>query len=369
MRKVIAAWYIRFVAPWARTPLYAAIVTLAGLFAGLLGSLYADEIKAVFPFVIWHTQISRHAVIVFWGSALLATFLFFLAQRGSEAERQESESRLDHRSEELAKLVRTLPPSDFLFTFRRIFWDCSVALAGVLGTPDSELSATLVEEAIRVVLAGVAKLAQKFDGAPEDFRYAANIMLFKPSEDLTNQTIEEIRKVLKFSPPETDLRALRGVLVLEATLSTTNQSAVPLKPDTDLTPIALAVPRIDRDPLTDKWRVLPGAPMAFCKGSLELYTDTHTLGDWCRSEGDFLGSTSSEIDSYFKSVPATQRDRSFVSISLKPLKGEAIGVMNVHRDHVGLLEEKEPAQQFYPLVSPFIFMLIVMLDVLKNLGQ
>ncbi len=193
-------------------------------------------------------------------------------------------------------------------------------------------------------------------------------MLFRSSDSFGDEEIKRLRGILRFSSEETDLRALRGVLELECSLSTTNQSGIPLEKDPDLVPIALAVPKIDRDANTGRWRVLPGAPMALCRGSLEAYKDTHTLGDWCRREGDFSESVSQSVDAYFRS-PASQRDRSFVSIALKPFEGESVGVLNIHRDQIGLLGEKEPAQQFFPLVSPFIFMLIEMLDVWENLIQ
>jgi len=354
------------IGPWAGTAQYSAIVSLVALFAGLLGSLYADDIKAAFPFW-WHRgQISTTATF-FWLTAVLGTLMFFAAQQASENERTKSERRLEKRSIQLAQLVRTLPPADFLSTFRQIFWECSVALEGILDATETELNPSLVEGAVRVVLAGVAKLAQKFDGASSDVRYAANIMLFRPTGGLPDPEVDKIRAILRFAPPETDLRALRGVLILERGLSTTNKIGIPLEADPDLVPLALAVPKTDHDPQTNRWRVLPGAPMAFCTGSLEAYTDTNTLGEWCRREGDFPESTASAIDNYFKSQPA-QRDRSFVSIALKPFDGEPIGVLNVHRDRVGLLKEKEPVQQFTPLVSPFVFMLISMVDVWRSLA-
>ena len=351
----------------SRTPVYAAVVTLLGLFAGLLGSLYADDIKAAFPFVIGHGSVSRPAAL-FWGAALMTTVLFFFGQRAGEADRKESETRLDQRSAELSRLIRTLPPSDFLSTFRKIFWDCGNALVETVNSPPDELTPDAIEGAIRIVLFGVATLAQKFDAAAPDVVYASNIMLFRPADTLSGSEGENVRSFLKFSPAETDLQALRGVLVLKRKLSTTTAGGTPPAADDSLIPLALPVPTEIRDQRTGRWKALPGAPMAFSTGGLEAYIDTLTLGAWCRRDGDFPESTAAAIDEYFRSNRA-RFVRSFISIAIKPLQGDAVGVLNIHRNQPGLLEEKEPVQQFAPLVSPFIFLLIRLLELLQGFSD
>lgn len=348
-----------------RTSAYAAVVTLLGLFAGLLGSLYADDIKAAFPFVIGNGPVSRPATL-FWSAALTTTVLFFFGQRAGEADRKESETRLDQRSAELSRLVRTLPPSDFLSTFRKIFWDCGNALVETVNSPPDELTADAIEGAIRIVLFGVATLAQKFDAASPDVVYASNIMLFRPAHTLSGSEAENVRSFLKFVPAETDLRALRGVLVLKPKLSTTTASGTPPGGDESLIPLALPVPIEIRDERTGRWKALPGAPLAFSTGGLEAYADTLTLGDWCRRDGDFPESTAAAVDEYFRSNRA-RLVRSFISVAVKPLQGDAIGVLNIHRNERGLLGEKEPVQQFAPLVSPFIFVLIRLLELLERI--
>jgi hypothetical protein len=369
IRESMTDWFERSIAPWARTPLYAAIVSLVGLIAGLLAAIYGDEIKMAFPLVVGYGPVSWHAVY-FWSTAILATAMFFFAQRASESERAKSEARLIQRSSELSKLIRTLPPADFLARFRQIFSDCSVAFAGILDAKPPDLNAEIVKKAIRIVLYGAAMLAREFDGAPDGILYAANIMLFRPSSQLTAEEIASLKPDLRFSPPETDLRALKGLLVLQLELSTIARGGLSLEaqePDSDLAPLALAVPTTQTDPNSRRWRVLPGAPMAFCSGDLAAYTDTLTLGKWCRKEGDFPPSTAAEVDAYFGSERA-RRIRSFISIPLKSL-GAQIGVLNIHRSEVGLLAEKAPVQQFVPLIAPLNFVLVRLLDVLQQLDQ
>ncbi len=274
--------------------------------------------------------------------------------------------RLDKRSDDLSRLVRSLPPSDFLLTFRDIFWECGNALLETVNSPPKDLTPGIVRAAIRIVLFGVATLAQKFDGASPEVVYASNIMLFHPASELSGDEGEKIRSYLRFSPPETDLHALCGVLVLEPELSTTTAPGRPPRPDTSLTPLALAVPKELRDRSTGRWKALPGAPMAFCTGGLEAYRDTSTLGDWCRQKGDFPQSTAAAVDDYFRTEEA-RSVRSFISIPIKPLDGQAVGVLNIHRNQPGLLEEKEPVKQFVPLATPFVFVLIPPLKLQERL--
>jgi hypothetical protein len=89
------------------------------------------------------------------------------------------------------------------------------------------------------------------------------------------------------------------------------------------------------------------------------------LGDWCRRDGDFPESTALQIETYFAGERA-RNIRSFVSVPLKTLAGTTLGVLNIHRNQPGLLEQREPAQQFAPLVSPFVFVLVRLLTVLEE---
>jgi hypothetical protein len=106
--------------------------------------------------------------------------------------------------------------------------------------------------------------------------------------------------------------------------------------------------------------------MAFCTGGIEAYLDTRTLGEWCRQEGDFPASIADAIDEYFSSMRA-ESVRSFISIPIKPSEGDPIGILNIHRNRRGLLEEKEPVEQFAPLIDPLIFVLIRLLETLRAL--
>lgn len=156
--------------------------------------------------------------------------------------------------------------------------------------------------------------------------------------------------------------------------------AVP-EPDPTLKPLALPVPALDSKMSADgqRWRVLPGAPLAFVKATegpaplVDLYADTATLGRWCREHGDFSPSVVSEIEDYFCGE-AGQRVRSFASLPIRrPDKTSSlIGVLNIHANRTGLLRSiaiqlqggggAAPAEQFGFLVAPLLSILAQLLD-------
>lgn len=322
--------------PAFRGPLYATLVTILAVIAGVLGSVYSKEIGNAFPFY-WgpYDSLSPHA-LGFWSTLVTFALLFFFRQAATDRARQQ-----------LVDLLRTLPPADFLSEFDRVLSACEEAAATVLR--DSVGTTEAVERAIRVVLDGVVTLAALFDGRPYGVTYAANIMLFQETSSLPEPDMVRLKERLKFLDPEIDARALYGVLDLQRPLSTTTGTREP-EADGDLQPLALPIPASIRSGDGRRWRLLPGAPLAFVRGSMELYTDTSTLGEWCRTYGDFSGTVCGAVEAYFGS-PTGMRIRSFVSFPLA--RAREIGVVNIHRDQPGLLAEKEPAKQFWPLMHPF----------------
>jgi hypothetical protein len=151
---------------------------------------------------------------------------------------------------------------------------------------------------------------------------------------------------------------------LDTNLSTTTAGSE-AQPDKDLGPLALPIPNVTRTS-EGKWRVLPGAPLAFCEGGIDGYADTLTLEDWCREHCDFSSSIAHDVQVYFSERAA--HIRSFVSLPLTRFDEESsvIGILNIHRSEPGLLNEKKPAEQFEPLVAPFHGILLQLLDMLKK---
>lgn len=332
----------------ARSPAYAAVVTFLSLFAGLLGALYPDEVKSAFPFYWGRGPIAWHAA-AFWACALGATFLFFAGQRASE-------ERFDERTKDLERLIRSLPPSDFLFTFKDIYRRCDNAFAEVLMAPAQVRTRAVVEKAIRIILSGVATLAQKFDAEPANVTYGANVMWFRARAALDVSEAKSVNEHLIFNEPDRPISALRGVLDLDIELST-NTGIADSGPDRTLRPIALPIPEEIWSADGKRLRILPGAPVAFCFGALDGYRDTLLLGDWCR-EQEISETVAQRVDRYFGELRL--QVRSFVSLPLQSLDDATslVGVMNIHRNKPGLLSSKAPAEQFEPLVAPFQAMVV-----------
>jgi hypothetical protein len=178
--------------------------------------------------------------IRFWFFALLATFLFFLSQRTSDDERKKSEDRLDRRSNELAQLVRTMPPSDFLYAFRDIYEECAAALNAAIAEPPTQDS---IQKAICTVCRGLAILAHRFDGASGQSIFAANLMHYRPISKLDTTEMKNVRERLRFCEPEIDVSTLDGVLDLDLNLSTATRTE-DREPDRELRPLALPIPKI-----------------------------------------------------------------------------------------------------------------------------
>lgn len=355
----------------------AVLVSFLALLAGVFGSIYSDDIKGATPFCFFNNWtilgccggISPHAV-VFWSVALTATGLFVWAQYDSERRRNREAARSEHhrqeaaeqlrqRSEELKEVIATVPPEDFLIAFQDFFGQCLEALEAVRG--QGAVAKENAESAIRAVCRSVAALAQKFDRQPAKVLYGVNIMLFRPANALTEEELSEIRKRLRFVTPETDPKGLRGILDLHLELSIStvgpNQEL-----DGNLEPLALPVPIVEKVESTDKWRVLPGAPMAFCQNRPDGYDDSKSLAQWCETDGTFDDGVIEEVRSYF--VQRSRIIRSLIALPLTRFDGsdETIGVLNIHSGLPGLLNGTKMENQFVPIIAPLQAILIQLLD-------
>jgi hypothetical protein len=337
--------------PAFRGPIYATLVTLLAVIAGVLGSVYSSQIGRSFPLYWGPYDSFSLKVLLFWSTLVAFALLFFFRQAATDKARQQ-----------LIELIRTLPPADFLSEFDRVLGECEQAVEQV--RKGSSQSADAIEGAIRVVLDGIVTLAALFDGRPYGVTYAANIMLFEETRSLAQEELERLMERLRFREPVLDPCALRGVLNLQLSLSTTTATTA-AEPDENLQPLALPIPPSSRSEDGRRWRLLPGAPLAFVTGNMELFTDTSTLGEWCRKYGDFSPTVCAEVEAYFGSSTG-MRIRSFLSFPLAD--ADKIGVVNIHRDQPGLLGEREPAKQFLPLMRPFRHLCISLLEMREQLG-
>jgi hypothetical protein len=258
-----------------------------------------------------------------------------------------------------------MPPPHFLAHFREAYQEADAAARPCLG----EHSATKeqVEIAARLVLQTVLSLARTFDQAPREVVYGATLMLYRSSNALPGdeEQVEAIRRRLRFVEPETDIRKLRGVLDLDAALSTMDgESDRFAEPDHRLTPFALPVPH-DLETSDGKLRVLPGAPVAAFLSSdrMDAYRNTATLLDFLDERCALSGTVREDLRRYFEDE-AAEAVRSFVSMGLWVYDDapEPIGVLSIHSSAENLLAGRKRASMFVPLMTPFLGILSALLE-------
>jgi hypothetical protein len=176
-----------------------------------------------------------------------------------------------------------------------------------------------------------------------------------------------------FCARETGISQLDGVLELDLTLSAKMGET---GPESWLRPFCLPVPKETQ--INGRWRVLPGAAMAFVKarGSpdepvFDAYADTKSLGVFCRAQKEFPESVVREIEEYYSSEEVGSRVRSFVSLALgssTPI------VINIHAATTGILRQdieqsgqrSGPTKQFVYLVEPLLLMVLELSGILDS---
>lgn len=351
---------------------YAVVSTILLAVVGIAGSVFSETIGDAFPFVWPWFTIKRESpfigwpyegwswtATVFWCFVLLAGAAFALRQREVDAARRAAQAKTDDAVRQLERLIRTVPSSDFMARFWDIYRLCDEATDESLRERDDET----IRAGVRVILRGLALLAREYDGRPdlEGAGYAANIMLYLPKAHIPESEYHAIRERMRFDPVvEPD--DLKGVLDLKVELSTT-ASSEDASPDPNL--VALALPIWKRDQVSlppdyrVRWRVLPGAPVAFLIRQASHFVAAADLIRWCEEHGDFNEEVKARLREYFR-PDATPAVGSFIALPIlgNDLTAEPIAVVNIHRAERGLLTESESAQElFVPIVQPIQLML------------
>jgi len=322
--------------------------------------------------------------IIFWSLFTLTGLLFFALQRAVRLSRKEELDRLIAQSTQLEETIRTQPPAHFLATFADLYAQADRAASAIFA-----LSGTVqrdqVEAAARHVLRIIAVLAQKFDDPSDgglgehEIVYAANVMIYKPTPSIPPVDIPAIDERMLFRGDGVTVSKLKGVLDLVPTLSTT--AADPkATPDPSLRPFALGIPnrakaeRLRPGECELRYRVLPGAPRAFCDREADIYENTNRIREWCERYGDFTDDVKDAVETYFETGPGANIG-SFVSIPLfhpEDLKHEAdpVGVLNIHSNAFNLLKGRSKAfRNFVAIAQPLQILLSKLLLQLPEIGD
>jgi hypothetical protein len=353
---------------------YSGLVVVLTLMAGLIASGYSTSILESFPFY-WGVGTISPSAIAFWATAVGAALLYHRRQRLIDRERSktirgflEKAAELQDTSSQLARLVRTMPPPDFLSTYDTVYTKAADLTSSTLSREGLEKEE--IGKAIRALLGAIATLAHVFDGRPDDCVYGVNLMTFRRTRALSGEEAEALTARLLFCEPGTDVRQLEGVLELDTSLSTATD-AKDSEPDPNLKPIVLPIPLAEnRIGENGKQKYLPGAPAVFITGlsekrAFEGYADTQTLGQWCSDHCEFSPTVVRRFEQYFcKEMSA--HIRSFASLSMAP-PGEPspTAVLNIHRDTPGVLRDREAQEHFVLMISSVTSLLLQLLDRLR----
>ncbi len=352
------------------SPVYATLTTVLAVIAGLLGSVYQDDIANAFPLALsnaWGTISWRAAA--FWMSVVLFAVLFFFRQWWDDVNRERLNAtalRAEQGTERIEALVRTMPPRAFQGQLAQMVAGAYRGVARVLPRKkEADLTRDDLVALIRVLLNSMARLAMIYDDQPltpeGSAVYSANVMLFVPSPEEGAFDAETV-VALRFHPAEYDLKQLLGVLVLRPELSATSDIADLPGPDAVVSAIALPVPALHTK--DGRWNALPGAPKAFLTEEVDGYDDATTLGEWCTKSGNFLPSVVDELRQYFTTGDG-RRIRSFISRPLLTLDGRKLGVLNLHSSRTDILgdtDERMPA--FLAMLTPLLLELQAAVEIL-----
>jgi len=81
--------------------------------------------------------------------------------------------------------------------------------------------------------------------------------------------------------------------------------------------LVLPIPRTEKT-VQGAWRVLPGAPLAFCRKRPNGYEDTATMATFCEVEGDFPPSVIQELRGYFGEPQSQGIKNRFADLNFRP---------------------------------------------------
>jgi hypothetical protein len=357
-----------FLQTWVRTPFHATLTTFVALIAGLLGSVYAEDIKSSFPLAWTGLTEWSWTALSFWIFAAVFCVLFWARQRSDDEARDalvattaglaSTTTSVAAKADEIRKFVQTLPPVTFrtqLSALGRTAMTVADTVAPRFLHPDR--TSDELTNAIQTLLRSIATLAWVFDKEPHDgdvrVPYACNVMVFVPinaaGPPFSNTVIEKLKFVER-----TAVGALMGALELrrEFSASTAHRDG----PDVEVPELALPVPRTVLDAY-GRFVVLPGAPRAFLTGKTDGYTDSADLAKWCEEKGDFLKAVVDDLRAYFSETGTGNRAASFLS---RPLQraGNTFAVMNLHAAKAGIVgPEGDRRIEFLLMMEPFFGLL------------
>lgn len=215
----------------------------------------------------------------------------------------------------------------------------------------------VVDEHIRSALQAALSLLQLFDTAARERRsaaeaapveYTANLMLFRQGTGLNDDVCRDLEHRMLFQTGEIDIRRLPGFLELRREWSVTN-AAGGQGIDTKIDALVLQIPH--NFSAGDQHLALPGAPTAWCKGTIDVVHDVDELPARVTREQTAVRQAADKIRPYF--ATQARHIRSFISVPLEALDGrpERIGVLNLNCSLKGMLGGQGEVERIGPLLK------------------
>lgn len=310
---------------------------------GIYGSMYGDIMrKETFNF---QNEIIRNG----WLLLGITIFLGLVHTQCSNSIQNKRQAKLLSKTEEIYSLYRTMPAEGFLAEFSAIYKFCHETRNDLFS------NTAYIEDdsafAIRAILSGIISLTVAYEKHQKGARYGANLMLFLPTPNLNIDELRRLEGIMKFLSSGFNLARLKGALVLLPMMSiSSDQNDFNATDDKLAASFALPVPNTEKDNVVDKYIALPGAPLAFLTNYTNQYGDISSLCSWMENEGDFRDATVLQVRRYFTS-PEAAEVKSFLSHPLSNNQG-SIGVLNIHKNRIGLLNDQEQRNQFTHVMSP-----------------
>src|SRR5205085_1217982 len=130
------------------------------ILAGGLFALYGDKIRDAWPFQPFRKHPTNWSAFWSWVTAILAALSFFFRQMLDDREKRRAQGRLVQQADQLAELVRTMPPANFLASFAELHRAVDQSATAALGAPNPPFRTDAVERAVRLTLRAIATLAK-----------------------------------------------------------------------------------------------------------------------------------------------------------------------------------------------------------------
>lgn len=253
--------------------------------------------------------------------------------------------------------VETLPHATFRAAWmQQAFHIATLTTSSAVRRNDLETDE--LARIIRVILNSTAVMAQSYDVGTAA-RYAANVMFFVSNRGKEPPFDPELWRLVRFKPrwAEEQVNLVDGILILKKELSALAAGPVA---DDRLKDIGFIV---QKAALSNKWRILPGAPRAFANGLGEQRYAAHGYSDVSKidllNKADFSidNDILTEVKKYY-SEGEGKGVKSFVAFTLPRLQNpqaSPLGVLNIHSDAVGMLGgDNEKYKVFAQMIAPAI---------------